>query len=410
LVGRDEANRRQWSEGVKARDFYELYRATDQLSVDAQKLSAKVQWQFLEMQVREIVSEYYDLGEPTSVRQIFGGYVNLSFEVRTVKDGQEHKYFMRKYNAANTEKEIQFEHALLDHLTAHGFSISAAVIKNVRGSGYEEVPESADPADGTRFWAMYVYLEGEDKYTWVDNKLNDREYASAGALLAQFHHYAHDFDPHGLQREQPPILELVPTLTQTFRDCTAQATGTVYDQYLLPRLDDIIAVIDASTFSADELAQMPVQAVHCDFHPGNQKYAGDAAVGLFDFDWSKIDYRLFDVALGVAYFCSSWVGDENGQLWVPQMGIFLRAYQAEARKYDAPGPLNDTELRVFAKMLGCANLFLLNWDITAYYADKNPDDQEYLKYIRHNVKLMDFIKEHADEIAVAVASAAVTTV
>ena len=50
-------------------------------------------------------------------------------------------------------------------------------------------------------------------------------------------------------------------------------------------------------------------------------------------------------------------------------------------------------------MIANANLYVLNWDITAYYADKAPDDDEYLKYLEHNVKLMEFLESHEPELA-----------
>ena len=39
--------------------------------------------------------------------------------------------------------------------------------------------------------------------------------------------------------------------------------------------------------------------MHCDYHPGNLKWVDEQGVGLFDFDWSKLDYRVFDIARGV---------------------------------------------------------------------------------------------------------------
>ena len=45
------------------------------------------------------------------------------------------------------------------------------------------------------------------------------------------------------------------------------------------------------------------------------------------FDWSKLDYRLFDVGLALAYFCSSWEGVDSGELWLDKVALFVRAYQ-----------------------------------------------------------------------------------
>ena len=77
-------------------------------------------------------------------------------------------------------------------------------------------------------------LEGKDKYTWVKNRCTDREYESGGRVLAQFHYLAHDFDPGGLGREQPPIMQLLRDLRPAFagyaaagaRPETASSTST----------------------------------------------------------------------------------------------------------------------------------------------------------------------------------------
>ncbi len=68
-------------------------------------------------------------------------------------------------------------------------------------------PSAASASRG--FFAVYEMLEGEDKYTWVKNRCTDREFESGGRVLAQFHYLAHDFDPRGLGREQPPIMQLL---------------------------------------------------------------------------------------------------------------------------------------------------------------------------------------------------------
>ena len=73
----------------------------------------------------------------------------------------------------------------------------------------------------------------------------------------------------------------------------------------------------------------------------------------------------------------------------------MTAYQDEATRHESPGPLNAAELRNFVQMLTCANLYVLNWDITYFYL---PGEPEYLTFLRHNVLLMDFINAHRDQI------------
>ena len=51
-------------------------------------------------------------------------------------------------------------------------------------------------------------------------------------------------------------------------------------------------------------------------------------------------------------------------------------------------------------MIANANLFVLNWDVTAYYEDTSAkNDDEYLMYLEHQVLLMEFIEAHLDELS-----------
>jgi len=50
-------------------------------------------------------------------------------------------------------------------------------------------------------------------------------------------------------------------------------------------------------------------------------------------------------------------------------------------------------------MIANANLFILNWDVTYYYADADPDVDEYMVYLTENVALMECIEDHFDDLA-----------
>jgi len=258
--------------------------------------------------------------------------------------------------------------------------------------------EIADGKPVTVFYGVFRLLAGEDKYTWVENRLTDKEYESSARVLAQFHHAAFDFDPGDLAREQPPIMEFVPSLEATFKECAARAKGTAFDDFFLAKLPAILGVIAKGVEVQEQLDGLPVTPVHCDYHPGNEKWLDEQVVGLFDFDWSKLDYRVFDVAQGVVYFCSSWQGPDRGELRLDKAAIFVRAYQDEAARWSDPGSMSPQELAVLPRMVANANLFILNWDVTYYYADPDPDVDEYMKYLTENVGLMESIEDHIDEL------------
>ena len=47
--------------------------------------------------------------------------------------------------------------------------------------------------------------------------------------------------------------------------------------------------------------------------------------------------------------------------------------------------MSPRELAVLPRMIANANLFILNWDVTYYYADADPDVDEYMVYLTENV-------------------------
>ncbi len=382
---------------AKANELFEL---TARLAEDAATLRDALQVEFLSSQLAEVVASDYDLGEVLRVEQILGGYTNLSFAVVVAPpEGGERKYFVRKYNRVNTEREVQFEHALVNHISGKGFHIAAQVYPARSGVTYVTREETIAGERVSRLFAVYEMLEGEDKYTWISNRLTDTEFANGARVLAQFHALAHDFDPGDLAREQPPIVDFMRRFPDIFNAYAAQSRGTEFDQFYLDRLPTILEVVGRGIAIEDDLRGMPRVPVHCDYHPGNLKWVDEQGVGLFDFDWSKVDYRLFDVAQGIAYFCSSWEGADDGQVRLDKAAIFLRAYQDEAARFDIPGPMGAAELALLPRMVANANLYILNWDLMAYYEDPGVDVVEYLTYLGHQVHFMEYIEAHQDELA-----------
>ena len=384
---------------MDVRQANELYELAYRQAADAARLRDALEVEFLSSQLAEVVATDYDLGEVVRVEQVFGGFENLSFAVCT-KDAQgEHRYFVRKYKYGTGEREIRYEHALVRHIRGNGFHLAAEVFANKAGDTVVTRGELRDGELVSRYFAVYEMLGGEDKYSWVKNRCSDVEYDDAGRVLARFHRAAHDFEPGDLVREQPPIMDFLATLPDTFRQLSQKTTGTRYDAFFLAKLPEILAAIDRGLTLEPDLDGLPRCPVFCDYHPGNHKWVDEHSVGLFDFDWTKLDYRVFDIAVGLVYFCSSWEGPDDGQLRLDKVGIFLRAYQDEAARFDAPGSLTEAELAALPRMIAIAGLYVVNWDIVAYYNDRRPNDDEYLFFLEHNVAFVEFIEDHIDELA-----------
>ena len=130
--------------------------------------------------------------------------------------------------------------------------------------------------------------------------------------------------------------------------------------------------------------------IHCDYHPGNLKYREQQGVGIFDFDWSKVDYRLFDVALALVYFTSIW-NERATRLRADKFKLFLRTYNEACHQQARIKPLTEQEQSNLIPMLCIANLYVLNWDLVDFYETAEPDDEEYYEYLAHNIGLMHWI-------------------
>jgi len=103
----------------------ELFETAARLAADAQSLRDALQVEFLSGQLAEVVATDYDLGDVIRVEQIFGGYVNLSFAVVVATPDGERRFFVRKYKASTSERDVRFEHALVNHISGKGFHIAA---------------------------------------------------------------------------------------------------------------------------------------------------------------------------------------------------------------------------------------------------------------------------------------------
>ncbi len=372
---------------------YELLEVAHNLGKVAEELKHRLEKTFLREQIIEVVEGYYDLGTVLEIYEIFGGYINRSFGIVVEKEGVSKDYFLRKYKRTITEDEVLFEHAMITHSIENGLTICAGVVPTRQGTTF------VAPKISRSKFAVYTFLKGEDKYTWDNPIMEDGEYASAASVLATFHNAAKDFDPQGRVRAEPGILEMIPGFVTTFVECAGQERHTKFHEYYRGKIDTIITTIKENTIPAEDVAKMPVNPIHCDFHPGNLKFMNNKVVGIFDFDWSKFDLRLFDVCLALVYCTSRWDEQNDGTMLLDKCSIFLVSYQKTMTELGGLPPMNPTELRHLPTMMAMANFYLLNWDITAYYAEENLNDYEYLAYLKHNVRLLEWIEANKGEFA-----------
>jgi homoserine kinase type II len=346
----------------------------------------------LRRQIIDITENEYDVGRVTGLCEIKGGYCNRSFEITVDQGGRVRNYVVRQYWRGITEEEIHFEHALIQYAIDHGLHLAAGIVATKAGKTYIRRNSDED------IHALYEYLPGEDKYAWDRPDLTDTEIYNAGEVLALFHNAVCEFDPQTGRRKEDPIVKLWPTLLNNLKQfADADRPGKVIP-YLRKNLNRIQETISRNTLAEKDIESLPVIPNHYDYHPGNLKWDGETVVGIFDFDWSKIDLRLFDVCTAMVHFGSCWGGEKDGNLRLDKCELFLRGYQERLISLNGQIPLMTAEQALFLKIMVWANLYLLHWGVSAYLENVTSDDAEYLTYLKHSVRLMRWIDAHPTEL------------
>jgi homoserine kinase type II len=341
-------------------------------------------------ELRDVLA-HYDLGTLLESERDERGTVNTSFIIDLQKDGARGRYFLRRYKAEIRPEEIVFEHALIDHLTARGSCPVARVHRTRSGSSFLQL---RSPSGKGACYAIFDYLPGEDRYTWVDPRCTLPEVHRAGALLAQFHSDVASLKPPG-RRAEPKIAELLPVIEGAWAECLARSTDTAFNRYATGH-DEIVrnSLADAARVLRRAAGRLPELIIHSDYHPGNLRFLGNEISGLVDFDWAKVDLRAFDVGLAVWYFCVSWRRGADGRVRLAVARAFLEGYQRRLIVGNDLPPLSAAELTVLPQLISAGNLYVLYWGLRDYLS-KPVDSQEYLIYLRHSIASAQWFADRA---------------
>ncbi len=336
-----------------------------------------------EVEIRDVL-RHYDLGEMAALERNMRGYVNISFAVDLVKGAKPARYFMRKYKPGIREAEIEFEHSVIGRLVEVGAPPVARVHATREGRTYVHRLVGPDDIQGL-FYAVFDYLPDEDRYTWVAPHCTPMEIRNSAIVHAQFHRALDGFAPRG-QRVEPKILDLLAHVVHYLAGIPLRSKNTAFDALLIEQLDflqrDLLETLNA--LAEPEARRLPQLIIHCDYHPGNLKFRGSQVTGVFDFDWSKLDLRAFDVALALWYFFASWEGAQDGELRLTDVAQYLAGYQSAFAGQPGLAPLSTAEGRYLPHLINAASHYVLNWTLLDFY-NKDVDPQEYLIFLRHSL-------------------------
>ena len=359
----------------------------------------------------DIFRTHYDLGEVLDAKELTGGYNNHSFALTAGRDARQVRYVVRRYNPRTMEKEVKFEHAMVNHLNDNGFDLAAGILPTKGGDTYVKEKQTTAGQTTIIYWAVFEYLKGEERYTWTDTDIAPGDLVSAAVVLARLHQAGSNFrKPPGADRIQPAIMDFLPTLGKAYAQYAQKVVKTEFDQVFQQQKDTIIEAIDKALIPVSDRNKLPWLPIHCDFHQGNMKYKDSEVTGLFDFDWSKIDLRVFDVGLAIVYFCAHWEGRAAGSLDLDQCKLFLKTYNRAWAPHLEPGPISRLEKQYLPAMLAAGNLFVLHWTIFDYYtmeswvtdavfSGRSPDVELYMKFLNHGLHLMNWIESQKATLA-----------
>jgi homoserine kinase type II len=366
----------------------------------AEEAHVAIESQVLYNQIHELFGRHYDLGRVIEIHEVFGGYTNRSFGVIVEKDGQRNDYFVRKYKVEATDADVLMEHGLISHALDKGFAEAAGIFPATDGSSFVRLGELKGGREVSRIFTVYRFLRGQDKYTWIENKSTPREFVNLGALLARFHAATHDFVPKGGQRKtEPKVKVLIPDFARIFKERTAQPLETLFHANLASTLPSILKYMESFAIGPEEYEALLELPVHGDYHAGNVKFDGEEAVGLFDFDWSKIDARVFDICLGLVYCCGSWDMETDGFLRLDDCRGFLSGYNQALAQGSLP-PLTAAERKVFVRMLAGAHFYLIYWLTELwYYLDvDNINNYEAISYMTHFLRGLSWLEANRGQL------------
>lgn len=342
-------------------------------------------------ELQEIVSKYYQIGELVGYEKDTVGIYNTNYAIDTIINGRKSRYFLKKYRKGRRETEIRFEHSVVNHLVGKNIELVAPIINTRDGKTYvKQFKEGSNGDSGTDvFYTISEYIQGDVTHIYVNPNCSDKVLRSVATVLARFHEAVVDLNPAG-RRYEPVIIDLLPQIAKNVRNCTNEPERIEFNDYLLENHSLVHRTIDRTlqAIGSREYEKMPHLVIHGDYHPGNLKFKNDTIVGLFDFDWSKIEVRCYDVALALVLFCTAWEGKSDGDLQLGKAITFLNAYQDTLSRSQGIDPLSDVELRYLPHMISASNIYLLNWLIGDYCIDP----EEYLRYLKHTVRIMRWLE------------------
>ncbi len=267
--------------------------------------------------VAEALTRYeLPVGERNILRNTVG-YVNKTY---IIEIGAE-KFVLRRSSTLTAPEHLEFEVEVLRYLESTGYPLSPRLLANKEGAYLTDVQGSV--------WMLQSFIIGEIRASW-----NNVEHFE-GEMLRNFFRASAEFTK-AAQRFKPSKKYSnfpLPYYTKNAEELLSGLITRLHDSpgkaFLLEQKQNLLDFAQETQKKFEEFGweTLPQQLVHFDFHPGNVHYEGEKVVGVFDFDWARMDCRVTEIAGSIGQTC--WVvrGPESGLYIKSKVDEGVHAYR-----------------------------------------------------------------------------------
>lgn len=281
------------------------------------------------MSAREIseVLTHYDIGTIESVRPFLAGSSRAPKAKVTAGSSA---YLLKRLAPSRSDLEgLAFQHSLLKHLNTSGFPVAEVIHSTGRRTTVNL---------GDNYYEMSRWIDGR-RYAYLD-----REAKSCGSAMAVLHDLA------------VPLLDEAPVrrgfhdradVARAANELTAAAPKSIRSAY-----ESIGETLRrARRLVRPWWSKLPAVVVHGDWHPGNLLMGDERVAAVIDFESTRSEPRIGDLANGLLQFSLERRAGVPIAEWPVSCDFELFAAMQAGYQLVARSPLTDTEINCIPPLM-----------------------------------------------------------
>lgn len=229
-----------------------------------------------------------------------------------VVDAKGKRFVLTAESTERSFDDIEQEYLSVDILIERAFDLAVPILPANDGK----------PCHFTegRYWTLRPYIESSKPFNWRRMTWNETHCAEAGRVLAMLHCAGDgaNLSP-GLVKRLKPSVDWQSACLERIRHAFAIAS----EFGVMPGYNLTVAAAEAIVGRLQGRVEQVVEVqamieewlrahgskyawralLHGDFHPGNLLFRGSAVKAVIDWDYSRLDDPLFDLAYARLMFC-----------------------------------------------------------------------------------------------------------